>query len=323
MAIGIISTGTALPPRVVDNREVSGWSRAEPDWIVERTGIRTRHYADADESTSDLAARAADEALVRAGVCTSQLQALAVATSTPDQQIPATAAHVQQKLGISGSAAFDVNAVCSGYLYGLVLTSALLEQSHADEYGVVVGADTYSRIMDREDKKTVSLFGDGAGATVLGHVPDGYGLLGHSLTSDGSLSDLVRLPADEGRRDGADATPSYFEMDGRAVKEFAMSAVPKTVHEACDQAGVRASEIDRVILHQGNIRLVEALADELGVPRDKVDTSGEHTGNAAAASVPLTLGLSHDRDGIQRGDTVLLASVGGGMTTGAAVLRWY
>lgn len=323
MAIGIISTGTALPPRVVGNREVSGWCDSHPDWIVERTGIRTRHYASDDESTSGLAARAADQALTRAGVSNSQLHALAVATSTPDQQIPATAAHVQQKLGISGSAAFDVNAVCSGYLYGLVLTSTLLEQSHPDEYGVVIGADTYSRIMNPADKKTVSLFGDGAGATVLGHVPDGYGLLGHSLTSDGSMSEMVRLPAGDGRSHGGDATPSYFEMNGRAVKDFAMSTVPKTVHEACDKAGISTSEIDRVILHQGNIRLVEALADELGIPQHKVDTYGEQTGNTAAASVPLTLGLSYDHQVIRRGATVLLASVGGGMTTGAAVVKWY
>lgn len=317
MAIGIMGTGTALPSRVVGNREISGWSDAHPDWIVERTGVRTRHYVNDGETTSGLAARAARQALDRAGVNDSQLHAVAVATSTPDQQIPAAAARVQEKLGITGSAAFDVNAVCSGYLYGLALTSALLEQAHPDEYGVVVGADTYSNIMNRSDKKTVSLFGDGAGATVLGHVPNGYGLLAHALTSDGSCADMVQLPP------AAGGGRSYFQMDGRAVKDFAMTTVPKTVHDACAKAGVATTEIDRVILHQGNIRLVEALADALDLPHEKVETLGERTGNTAAASVPLTLGLSHNRDPIRRDETVLLAAVGGGMTTGAAVLRWY
>ncbi|MFF0488606.1 3-oxoacyl-ACP synthase III family protein [Nocardia sp. NPDC004068] len=327
MSVGVLGTGTALPPRIVGNIEVGGWCETDREWIHERTGVITRRYAEPGQTTSDLAAEAARNALANLALSPDQVHALVVATSTPDKPLPATAAHVQNLLGLNGIPAFDVNAVCCGYLYALIAATGLLPEHDDSAVALVIGADTYSRIMNRRDRKTVPLFGDGAGATVIGRTPDRYGLLGYSLTSAGDLAEYVQVPAGGSARPideaALDEGLDRFVMNGRAVKEYAMTTVPKTVQQACDQAGVTVGEIDRFVLHQGNVRLVEALADEMGVPREKVVISGDRIGNTAAASVPMTLGLEHERAPIQRGEVVLLAAIGGGMTTGAAVLRWY
>jgi 3-oxoacyl-(acyl-carrier-protein) synthase III len=327
MTVGVLSTGTALPTRVVANPEIAGWCKADPGWIAERTGVMTRRYAAAGQCTSDLAAQAGRQALTRSGLPVECVQAVVLATSTPDQPLPATAARVQHQLGLNGVAAFDVNAVCSGFLYALVVASSLLATAHESAAALVIGADVYSRIMNRGDRKTVPLFGDGAGAVVIGRVPQGYGLIGHYLSSEGALADYVQVPA------GGSAEPinaaaleegrDRFMMDGRMVKEYALTAVPKAVDQACDHAGVAIDDVDRFVIHQGNVRLVQALATEMGVPLEKVAITGNRTGNTAAASVPMTLGIENERKPFARGETVLLASVGGGMTTGAAVLRWF
>ncbi|SBW23461.1 3-oxoacyl-ACP synthase [Candidatus Protofrankia californiensis] len=223
--------------------------------------------------------------------------------------------------------------VCSGYVYGCIAAAGMLLAGGASgprnsrDHALAVGADAYSRIMNRADRKTVSLFGDGAGATVLGPVPDGYGIIGYSLTCDGGLAGLVEVPAGGTRLPLSENVyrrkEHLFRMDGRAVKEYAMTAVPKMIDECAGMAGVSLDEVDRVILHQGNVRLVETLAQHMGFDPSRVEISADKYGNTAAASVPMTLALSHQRKLLQRDEVVLLACVGGGMTAGAVMIRWY
>lgn len=327
MGIGILAVGESVPDRVVTNEEVARWCGATQQWILDRTGVQERRYADECTATSDLGAEALLDALRQCGVPAAELGIVTVATSTPDQPQPATAVHVQRKAGVGKCAAFDLNAVCSGFVYGLVVTAAMLAADSHESYAGCVASDKFSDLMDRRDARSVPLFGDGAAAAVLGRVPDGYGLLGSSLMADGDYSHLVQVPAGGSlRRASAESVAEgqhLFKMRGREVKEFASVAVPKVVGEALDRASLRADQVDRFVLHQGNVRLVEMLADLVGADRGKVEITGDRFGNVAAASVPLTLSRCHLRNPLRRGETVLLAAVGGGMTAGAAVLRWY
>lgn len=326
MGVGVVGLGMSVPRQVVNNRTVAAWAATTTEWIENRTGVLERRYASPGVVTSDLGAAAVRACLLDAGVAAGQVGVVVVATSTPDQPQPATAVHVQRKAGLPAGAAFDVNAVCSGFIYGLVTAAGLLQMGPGNEIAVCVGADIYSRIMNRADRKTVSLFGDGAGAVAMTAVPDGYGLLGHSLTADGSTADYVRVPAGGSAMPASEGTvrtaAHTFHMDGRAVRDFALTTVPKTVEDALSSAGVTVDEIDRVIIHQGNVNLVRALGRELGVPDDKLAFTADMFGNTAAASISLTLAHSHQRSPLRRDELVLLASIGGGMTTGAAVLRW-
>lgn len=323
----MLGLGTCVPSRHITNEDIASWSGAAPAWIAERTGVRERRYVAPGTTTSDLAAGAADLALTDAGVDAQQVGLLIVATSTPDQPQPATAVHVQRKLGLPTCPAFDVNAVCSGFVYALVAAASMLEVDATTGRALCIGADVYSFIMDREDRRTVPLFGDGAAAAVLGRVPDGYGVLGHSLAADGRAAEYVQVPAGGTSRPASRATLAgkdhKFQMQGRQVRDFALTHVPKLVGQALDRAGVTLEDVDRVVIHQGNVRLVLALAEAMGVNPSRVPITGEAFGNTAAASVPLTLALSHQASPLRRGDLVLLAAVGGGMTAGAVVVRWY
>jgi 3-oxoacyl-(acyl-carrier-protein) synthase III len=271
VAVGMVGLGSYVPSRRVTNEEISRWAGAAPEWVVARTGIRERRYAAPDEVTSDLAAAAARDALSGVDVAADQVSVLAVATATPDQPQPATAVHVQRKAGLPTCPAFDVNAVCSGFLYGLVATAGMLSMDRSAAYGLCIGADVFSRIMDRSDPRTVSLFGDGAAGVLLGPVPDGFGILGHALMADGASADDVQVPA------GGTAQPStpstltegrhLFRMHGRNVKDFAAAHVPKVCEDALDRAAVSITDVDRVIFHQGNVRLVESLAERMNCAR--------------------------------------------------------
>ncbi|MFJ2060104.1 3-oxoacyl-ACP synthase III family protein [Streptomyces sp. NPDC087908] len=326
MGIGILSVGGYVPPTVVDNEQISEWAGTDPEWVAARTGISERHYAPAGMATSEMAAEAAAPLLEDESLRT-RIGLLITATSTPDQPQPATAVMVQQRLDLPVLPAFDVNAVCSGFLYALATARAMLAQQDGGECALVVGADKYSTIMDRTDRKTVSLFGDGAGAVVLGPVPDGYGIHAVALLADGQSTSLVRVEAGGTRKpltaqrvaDGE----HLFRMDGRAVRDWGLQFVPKAVDEALDHAGLTVGDIDRVVFHQGNTRLVEALGREMGIPQDKLALTAPEYGNTAAASIPLTLSHEHARKPFTRGERILLASVGGGMTAGAVVLTWY
>lgn len=324
-AVGILGVGAHLPGHLIDNDQIQTWTGATPQWVRERTGILGRRYAAEGTVISDMAVAAAADLLAADPLIRERIDLIVLATSTPDQPQPATAAVVQHKLGLSGMPAFDVNAVCSGFIYALATAAGILGDS--DRLGLVIGADMYSTIMNRDDHRTVSLFGDGAGAVLLGQVPQGYGFQAIRLTTDGAYRELVEVVAGGTRErvtaEAVAAGRDLFTMDGRAVREYAMAAVPKVVAEALDASALDVDDIDRVIVHQGNVRLVESLAAELGVSMDRVPMTAAEFGNTGAASIPVTLAKAHAERPFERGERVVLAAVGGGMTAGACVLIWH
>ncbi|MFJ4689628.1 3-oxoacyl-ACP synthase III family protein [Streptomyces sp. NPDC088789] len=328
MAIGVLSIGSHAPGLIVNNRKISEWTGAGEDWIEQRTGVLERRYAEPGTATSDLAMSAALEALEAAGPGAGErLSALIVATCTPDVPQPATAAILQHKLGLRAVPSFDLNAVCSGFLYGLTLGEAMLSGRFTGGYALVVGADMFSAIMDRTDRRTVSLFGDGAGAVVLGEVPEGYGIQAVDLVTDGDLHHYVgveaggtRTPLDgRARARGA----HFFRMDGRSVRNYALVTLRKTIGNALSECDLGFEDIDRFIFHQANTRLLEHFAAEVGLDMAQITLTAPFLGNTAAASIPLTLHQAHRERPLQRGERILMASVGGGMTAGAVVLTWY
>ncbi|WP_131738235.1 3-oxoacyl-ACP synthase III family protein [Actinomadura roseirufa] len=325
MPIGILGTGAHVPRSTVSNAQIAEWSDVDPGWIVERTGVRERRYAEPHESTSSVAEPAARQAIEAAGG--GEVGLIAVATSTPDQPQPATAVMLQHRLGLSGSAAFDLNAVCSGFVYALAAAHAMTSTGSSAGRALVVGADLYSRIMNQRDPKTVSLFGDAAGAVLLGEVPEGYGVHACVLAAHGEYQDYVGVPAGGTRepltpetlRDGR----HLFGMDGRAVRDYVMEIIPKIVDQVLADTGWRRDEVDRFVFHQANARLLGVLAERLGVTPDRTFFTAPHLGNTAAASVPVTLHEMDRARPIADGERIVLASVGGGMTAGAAALTWH
>ncbi|WP_024806039.1 3-oxoacyl-ACP synthase III family protein [Nocardia sp. BMG51109] len=324
MAVGIVAMSGYVPSREIAATDIAEWTGADAQRIIERTGVGLRRYAAPGQATSDLAVRAVrglpdfDPATIRY---------LIVATSTPDQPQPSTAAIVQGKLGLEGVPAFDVNAVCTGFLYALVIGSRLLDAGDDDGMVLMVGADRYSGIVDRTDWRTCALFGDGAGAVLLGQVPDGFGIRGHTLTAHGSHRDLVGVAAGGSARpttgDELAAGADRFRMQGRPVKEYALDALPEVVDSALALSGLEVGDVHRAFLHQGNVRLVEACADVLKLSRDRVPITADRFGNTAAASIPLTMVADRDDTAFARGEHYLLAGIGGGMTAGAVVATWY
>jgi 3-oxoacyl-[acyl-carrier-protein] synthase-3 len=327
MPFGILRLGSHLPDTVIDNDDIAAWTGASPDWVVERTGVRTRRYAGEDTATSELAELAVRDLLRGHTDSPERIGLIVLATCTPDQPQPATAARMQSRLGLGPTASFDINAVCTGFLYGLDCARGMLESDPGLEQALVVGADKFSSVMDRSDKRTVSLFGDGAGAALVGEVPEGYGIHTTAMTSDGSSADLVGVDAggtampttprtaDEGR--------DKLRMQGREVRGWAMENVPKLVDDALERTGWDAGSVDRVVFHQANVRMLEELCDAVGIDADKAPMTAPEYGNTAVASIPVTLHASHHARPLRRGERVLLAAVGGGMTAGAVTLTWY
>ncbi|MHC3472569.1 3-oxoacyl-ACP synthase III family protein [Streptomyces sp. 7R007] len=327
MPVGIVATGAYVPPRTIDNDQISAWAHTNPTWIAERTGIHGRRYAEPGTTTSDLAREAVDDLFDRCPQARTDTGLIVLATSTPDQPQPATAAKLQHRLGLPGLPSLDVNAVCSGFVYALAVAESLLARGTAGPAALVVGADMYSTIMDRTDRRTVSLFGDGAGAVLLAPVPEGYGIHATRLVTDSDHHELVEVVAG-GTREPLDAAARaagrhLFRMNGPAVLTYALQSVPKVVDAALDAAGLGLGDIDRLILHQGNTRMLEGLARHLGVDMAKVPLTAPRWGNTGAASIPVTLQHAHEQRPLERGERILLASVGGGMTVGASVLTWY
>ncbi|MGW4091786.1 3-oxoacyl-ACP synthase III family protein [Nocardia sp. NPDC004750] len=324
MTVGILDVDYHVPPTEVSNDTISAWADTTPEWIVDRTGIRTRRYAHTTDPTSTLAVAAARRLLDRHQADPS---AIIVATSTPDHPLPATAAIVQGILGFRDIPAFDVNAVCTGFLYALRLASALVHDDPRRRPVLVIAADKYSTIMDRSDRRTVALFGDGAAAALVGPVPDGSGLLAQQLVTHGALHDTVKVPAG-GSRQPIDARAleqgdQYFKMNGRGARDYALNTLPALVDDVLREADLGVGDIDRFVFHQANLRLVEELAIKIGADPDRVPVTVDRFGNTGAASVPVTLAHSHRERPIAHGENILLAGVGGGLTGGAAVLRWH
>ena len=314
----IVGTGSYLPEKILTNRDLELAVDTTDEWIQTRTGIRQRHIADDSQKTSDLALKASQSALDAAGVAATELDLIVVATTTPDVVFPSTACFLQAKLGAHNCPAFDVQAVCSGFVYGLSTADQFL-RSGQYRNALVVGAEIYSRILDWSDRATCVLFGDGAGAVVLRR-DSAPGILSSHLHADGAYANLLSVP---GTVSGGKATGRpLLQMDGGGVFKFAVKALDDLVEEALAANGMQKSDIDWLVPHQANIRIIQASAKKLGLSMEKVVVTVDRHANTSAASIPLALDEAA-RDGrIRAGQHVLLEAVGGGFTWGAALVKW-
>ncbi len=313
----IVGSGGYLPARVVTNDELARTLDTSDEWIVSRTGIRQRHVAADGELTSDLALAASRNALQAAGIAASALDLIIVATTTPDVIFPGTACILQAKLGAKGGAAFDVQAVCSGFMYALSAADAMM-RTGAYRNALVVGAEIYSRILDWSDRSTCVLFGDGAGAMVLTR-SDAPGIIGSRLHADGNYRDILAVPGSV--RNGEICGSPYLTMDGNAVFKFAVKVLGEIVDETLTEHGVVPSQLDWLIPHQANIRIIQATARRLQIPMERIVVTVDKHANTSAASIPLAFDVAV-RDGrIRPGQLVLMEGVGGGFTWGSVLAR--
>ena len=316
----IVGTGSCLPPRRVSNADLvrqlaARGIESSDEWIVERTGIRARHFAADGVTASDLAVPAARHAIEAAALRPEDIDLIIVATSTPDMVFPSTACIVQRKLGIHGGAAFDVQAVCSGFVYGLTVADALLRTGSA-RCALVIGAEVFSRILDFDDRTTCVLFGDGAGAVVL-QASDTPGLLATDLHADGRHVDILCVPGTVAG--GKVIGDPLLKMDGQAVFKLAVGVLEDTARTVLERAGRSTDDVDWLIPHQANIRIMQATARKLRLPAERLIVTVDEHGNTSAASIPLALDQAVRGGRVKPGDTVLLEGVGGGFTWGSVL----
>jgi 3-oxoacyl-[acyl-carrier-protein] synthase-3 len=314
----IAGTGSYLPGKILTNRDLERMVDTSDEWIVARTGIRQRHIAADDELASDLGLRAAQRALEAAGIGPEDVGLVIFATTTPDMIFPSTACIVQSKLGVRGGPAFDVQAVCSGFVYALA-NADLFIRSGQCRYALVIGAEIYSRILDWTDRGTCVLFGDGAGAVVLA-ASDTPGVLATKLHADGRYTDILAVPGQV--CSGGIRGKPYVTMEGGAVFKFAVRVLSEVAEEVCQAADVPLGKVDWLIPHQANVRIIEATAKKLGLPMERVVVTVEKHANTSAASIPLALDEAVRDRRIRAGQHVLLEAVGGGFTWGACLVRW-
>lgn len=318
----ITGTGSYLPERRLTNHDLAAelaerGVETSHEWIVERTGIEARHFADAHTNSSDLALEASRKAIEAAGVTAADIDLIIVATSTPDMVFPSTACILQNKLGVHGCPAFDVQAVCSGFVYALTVADSMI-RSGAASRALVVGAEVFSRILDFNDRTTCVLFGDGAGAVVL-EASEEPGILACDLHADGRHVGILCVP---GHVSGGEVLGSpLLTMDGQAVFKLAVGVLEKAAHAALAKAGKTEADIDWLIPHQANIRIMQSTARKLKLPMDKVIVTVDQHGNTSAASIPLALDYGVRNGQVKKGDTVMLEGVGGGFTWGAVLLN--
>lgn len=322
----IRGTGSYVPNRVLTNSELAVGLGLDDGWIERKTRIRERRIAAPHEATSDLATQAARRALASAGVSAQDVDIIILATSTPDKPMPATACAVQTNLGAEHAAAFDVDAVCTGFVYALSVADAMLITDPSATTALVIGADTYSRILNYQDRGTAVLFGDGAGAVVLGKRCDGRGIRTRTLGADGSFADLVQIPAGGSRtpptRLSIDDGLHYFVMRGREVRDLTMKILPKLLSDLMTGARLDLSEIDLIIPHQANGVMLLEWARGLGVVPEIMHTTVERYGNTGAASIPITLDDAVQAKRIAYDDNVVFVAIGGGVTWGGVALTW-
>lgn len=313
--------GHYLPTRVVPNAELEALVQTSDEWIRGRSGIERRHFVAEGQTTSDLATLAAQAALSHAGLAPDDIDAIVLATSTADLTFPSAATMVQAKLGMTQGFAFDVQAVCAGFVYALSTANALIVSGQAKRV-LVIGAETFSRLMDWEDRATCVLFGDGAGALVLeaqeatGTSAD-RGILSTDLHSDGRFKDLLYV--DGGVSTG---TTGHLRMQGKEVFRHAVEKLAETAHAALDKAGLTGEDVDWIVPHQANIRIIEGTAKRMQVPMERVVVTVQDHGNTSAASIPLALSVGVQRGQIKQGDLLVTEAIGGGLAWGAVVLRW-
>jgi 3-oxoacyl-[acyl-carrier-protein] synthase-3 len=317
----VMGVGHYLPDRIVPNSEFEAIVETSDEWIRSRSGIERRHFAAEGQLTSDLATRAARAALADAGIGADGIDAIIVATSTPDLTFPSVATMVQAELGMTGGFAYDVQAVCAGFVFALTNANGLILTGQARRV-LVIGAETFSRLMNWKDRGTCVLFGDGAGAVVLeGIEGDGTasdrGILSTDLNSDGRYKDILYV--DGGTSTG---TTGHLVMEGKEVFRHAIEKLAETAHRALDKAGLTPDDVDWIVPHQANIRIIEGTAKRMQVPMDRVVVTVQDHGNTSAASIPLALSVGKARGQIKRGDLVVTEAIGGGLAWGSVVLRW-
>ncbi len=317
----IVGCGGYLPEKIVTNAELAERLETSDEWIVQRTGIRQRHVAAVGELTSDLATSAARRALKSAGMTGSDLDLIVLATATPDHTFPATATKVQAQLGMTRGAAFDVQAVCTGFIYALATADSLVRAGQA-RTALVIGAETFSRILDWQDRGTCVLFGDGAGAVILqaaeGREQGARGILSSHLHSDGSNYGLLYVDGGP----SSTGTSGFLRMEGREVFRHAVHRLAEVVDEALAANGLKESDIDWLVPHQANRRIIDSMARKLSLSPEKVVVTIDRHANTSAASVPLALSEAVADRRIRRGQLVLLEAMGGGLTWGASLVRW-
>ncbi|MGG7054250.1 beta-ketoacyl-ACP synthase III [Nitrosomonas sp. ANs5] len=314
----IIGTGGYLPEKILTNQDLESMVDTSDEWIRTRTGITQRHIAAEDQMASDLALEASRKAIAASGLQPNEIDLIIVATTTPDMVFPSTACILQHKLGITNGPAFDVQAVCSGFIYALA-TADMFVSSGKCRNALVVGTEVYSRIIDWNDRSTCVLFGDGAGAVILTRDQQ-PGILSSHLHANGSYSQILAVPGNisAGKIQGK----PFITMEGNTVFKFAVKVLEEAVHEALDANQMQTSDIDWLIPHQANIRIISSTAKKLGIPQEKVVITVAQHGNTSAASVPLALDIAVRDKRIQSGHNVVLEGVGGGFTWGSVLIRW-
>ncbi|MBI2200657.1 MAG: ketoacyl-ACP synthase III [Armatimonadetes bacterium] len=325
MRAGIQGLGVYVPTRVLTNDDLAKMVDTSDEWITTRTGIKRRHIAGPDEVTSDLALIAARRALDDAGIRPRDLDLIIVGTATPDMFFPATACLVQDRLGAKQVGAFDLLAACSSFVYGLI-TAGQLIAAGAVQRALVIGAETLSRLIDWEDRRTSVLIGDGAGAAVLGPVTDGTGIYSGAVGADGAAGDVLKVQAGGSRMpissEAIERKLHRAYMDGQAVFKLAVRTIPGLIKEAVARAGWTLDQVDRIVPHQANLRIIESMVAQLHLPMEKFVVNIQEYGNTSAASVPLALYEAVQAGQIRRGDRIVLAAFGGGFTYAACAMIW-
>ncbi|WFR61857.1 ketoacyl-ACP synthase III [Paenibacillus amylolyticus] len=323
--VGVIGTGKYVPEKILTNSDLEKMVDTNDEWIVSRTGIKERHIAAPDQATSDLAYEAAIKALESAGMTGSDLDLIIVATITPDSSFPSTACILQDRLGAKGAAAFDLSAACSGFVYGLASATSFI-QSGMYNNALVIGADCLSRITDYTDRNTCVLFGDGAGAVVVGEVPEGRGFKAFDLGAEGAGGSLLQMEGGGSRLPASAETVEnkkhYIYMNGREVFKFAVRVMGTATIEVLRKAGMERTDVDLFVPHQANIRIIQSAMQRLELPEEKVVVNVDKYANTSAASIPLALIEAAEEGRMKAGDTVLMVGFGGGLTWGASVLVW-
>ncbi len=308
--VGIIGTGSYVPERILTNKELEAMVETNDEWIVTRTGIKERRLASAEQTTTDIATEAARRAIANAGLMPEDIDLIIVATITPEATFPSTACKLQERLGMKKAAAFDLSAACSGFIYAMANASNFIALG-TYKYALVIGAETLSKITDYTDRNTCILFGDGAGAVILGPVAEGRGFKSFELGADGTGGDLLKVNEN-----------GHIHMAGRDVFKFAVRIMGSTAEEALRKANLTKGDIDLLIPHQANMRIIESAMERLDLNIDKCIVNLDRYGNVSAASIPLALAEAVETGRVKEGDCLLFVGFGGGLTWGAAVLIW-
>lgn len=324
-AVGILGSGSYLPEKVLTNADLEQMVDTNDEWIRTRTGIRERRIAADDMASSDLAYEAAIKALKQANITPEEIDLIIVATVTPDMMFPSTACLLQTRLGATKAAAFDLSAACSGFLYG-VSTATQYIQGGMYKHALVIGVESLSKIVNWEDRNTCVLFGDGAGAVVMGPVEEGYGFLSFELGADGSGGDLLKLPGGGSRKPVTQETvlnqEHYIQMAGNEVFKFAVRVMEQTSEQVIEKAGLTKDDVQFLVPHQANLRIIDAARKRLKLPEDRVVVNLDRYGNMSSASIPVALDEAVQQNRIKKGDIVVMVGFGAGLTWGASAMRW-